>query len=105
MLLFLRRIIKTKKNKMKKFLAIALIAVSFAACNDGEKKDETTGTADSLVIDANKMADEAKAMADSTNKAMADTMHNVMDTTSKMLDKAADKAKESTEKMMEKKKP
>lgn len=26
---------------MKKFLAIALIATSFVACNEGEKKEET----------------------------------------------------------------
>lgn len=35
---------------MKKFLAIALIAASFAACNEGEKKTEETTTVDTTVV-------------------------------------------------------
>lgn len=35
---------------MKKFLAIALIAVSFAACNEGEKTEETTITTEDTTM-------------------------------------------------------
>lgn len=76
---------------MKKLLAIALITVSFAACNDAEKKDETPAANDSLVTDANKMADSAKMMADTASKMMADTTHKMADTAKKMMNKAADK--------------
>ena len=49
---------------MKKFLAIALIAVSFAACNEGEKKaEETTPAADTTA-----QAPAAPAAADTTKK-------------------------------------
>ncbi len=52
---------------MKKFLAIALIAVSFAACNEGEKKaEETTPAADTTA-----QAPAAPAAADTTAPAPA----------------------------------
>lgn len=35
---------------MKKFLAIALIAASFVACNEGEKKEETTTPTDTTTV-------------------------------------------------------
>lgn len=63
---------------MKKFFAIALIAASFVACNEGEKTTETTvnqdsinavNTADSLAKVAAAAADTAKAAADTAAKA------------------------------------
>jgi hypothetical protein len=40
-------ILKLNNNiKMKKFLAIALIAASFVACNDAKKEETTTTTSD-----------------------------------------------------------
>lgn len=71
---------------MKKFFAIALIAASFVACNDGEKTTETTvnqdsinaaNTADSLAKVAQAAADTAQAAADTAAKAanaVADTL-------------------------------
>lgn len=45
---------------MKKFLAIALIAASFAACNEGEKKvEETTTTTETTVPAVDSMATPA----------------------------------------------
>ncbi len=63
---------------MKKFFAIAIIAASFVACNDGEKTTETTvnqdsinaaNTADSLAKAAQAAADTAQAAADTAAKA------------------------------------
>ena len=34
---------------MKKFLAVAVIAMSLVACNEGEKKEETTTTTTDLI--------------------------------------------------------
>lgn len=54
---------------MKKFLAIALIAASFTACNEGEKKaEETTPAADTTAVVA-----PAPAAADTTAKPAVDT--------------------------------
>jgi hypothetical protein len=60
----------TKKTKMKKFLAIALIAVSFTACNEGEKKAEetpaaTTDSAAAATAPAAPAADTTAKVADS----------------------------------------
>ncbi len=62
---------------MKKFLAIALIAATFAACNDA-KKEETTTTTDSTAVTpapAPATGDTVKAVVvDTTAKpAAADT--------------------------------
>ncbi|MFT3981018.1 MAG: hypothetical protein QM687_11145 [Ferruginibacter sp.] len=56
---------------MKKFFAIALIAASFVACNEGEKKEETvTPNADSVAAAAADSAAKAAAAAiDTTAKA------------------------------------
>ncbi len=35
---------------MKKFLAIALIAASFTACNDAKKEESTTTTTDTTTV-------------------------------------------------------
>jgi hypothetical protein len=48
---------------MKKLFAIALIAVSFAACNSGESSTEAT--ADSLSAQVEAVADSAQATIDS----------------------------------------
>ncbi|MCP9751426.1 hypothetical protein [Ferruginibacter sp. HRS2-29] len=58
---------------MKKFLAIAVIAASFVACNDGEKKVEET-----------KSTDTATVVTPATTTAPADTATVVKDTTVKV---------------------
>jgi cell shape-determining protein MreC len=59
-------ILKTKKTIMKKLFAIALIAVSFAACNSGETSTEgAEATADSLNAQVEAVADSAQATIDS----------------------------------------
>jgi PBP1b-binding outer membrane lipoprotein LpoB len=60
-------ILTTKKTIMKKLFAIALIAVSFAACNSAETKTEEAAeaTADSLNTQVEAIADSAKATIDS----------------------------------------
>ena len=63
---------------MKKFFAIAMIAATFVACNEGEKTETTNvnadsaaqaATADSLAKVAQAAADTAKAAADTAQKA------------------------------------
>ena len=64
---------------MKKFFAIALIAASFVACNDGEKKEETTTPAADTTATT-----PAPAVADTTAPVEADTTAPVVaDTTKK----------------------
>ena len=62
---------------MKKLFAIALIAASFTACNEGEKKAEETPATDttSVVVPATTPVDTAApVVADTTAKpAAADT--------------------------------
>jgi hypothetical protein len=67
---------------MKKFFAIALIAASFVACNEGEKTTETVvnqdsinavKTADSLAEAAKMTSDSAKMVSDSA-KAASDSI-------------------------------
>jgi hypothetical protein len=63
---------------MKKFLAIAVIAVSFVACNDGEKKTEETKTSDTSVVvtpstDATKTPDTSVVVKDTTVKVTTST--------------------------------
>lgn len=60
---------------MKKFLAIALIAASFAACNEGETKVEETTTTETTVPAVDSMATPA-------GDSMA--IPAAMDTTTKM---------------------
>ncbi|MBC7536684.1 MAG: hypothetical protein H7258_13420 [Ferruginibacter sp.] len=61
---------------MKKFLAIALIAASFTACNDAKKEESTTSTSDTATIvtpsEAPKM-DTVKVVTDSTVKTTVTT--------------------------------
>lgn len=69
---------KNKNKQMKKLFAIALIAASFTACNEGEKKAEETPATDttSVVVPATTPVDTAAAApaADTTAKpAAADT--------------------------------
>lgn len=74
---------KTKKTIMKKLFAIALIAVSFAACNSAETSTEEAAeaTADSITSAVDSTADAAKesidstaAVADSTAEAAVDSL-------------------------------
>ena len=53
---------------MKKvILALAIVSVTFAACNnDGEKKEETTTTKDTATVAT--MPDSVKVVTDSTVK-------------------------------------
>lgn len=61
---------------MKKFLAIALIAASFTACNDEKKEETTTTTTDTTTIvtpaEAPKM-DTVKVVTDTTVKTTVTT--------------------------------
>ena len=65
-----------KFSKMKKFFAIAIIAASFAACNNSgdktESKDSTTVSPDTTTMapaDTSKMSvDTTKMSADTTKK-------------------------------------
>ena len=50
---------------MKKVLAIALIAATFAACNNGDKKVEETKTSDTTKVIT---ADTATVVTDTTVK-------------------------------------
>lgn len=52
---------------MKKFLAIAVIAASFTACNDTSKKVEETKTSDTTSVVAPKM-DTTMVVKDTTVK-------------------------------------
>lgn len=80
--LFLIRVLRLKyfiKNKkittMKKFFAIAIIAASFAACNNsGEKKDTPDTTKVDTAVTTTPPADTSKmAPADTSKMAPADT--------------------------------
>jgi hypothetical protein len=74
--------IKNQKNRtMKKFFAIAIIAVAFAACNNSGEKKEGADTA------AAKM-DTAAAKMD-TAAAKMDTAAAKMDTAATKMDSAA----------------
>ena len=58
---------------MKKFLAIAAIAISLVACNDEKKTEETTVTTDTTTV-LTPMTDTTVApMMDTTMAPMADT--------------------------------
>lgn len=59
---------------MKKFLAIALIAASFVACNEGEKTETTTPNADSAAAVVDSTAAAANATVDSAAKAATATV-------------------------------
>lgn len=63
---------------MKKFLAIAVIAASFVACNEGEKKvDETKSTTtDTATVVTPQPAETAKVVTttDTTVKVTTDTI-------------------------------
>ncbi len=51
---------------MKKFLAIALIATSFVACNDGETKTEEVTGSDTAVTVITPAADTVTTVTDTT---------------------------------------
>lgn len=69
----------TKNSKMKKFFAIAIIAASFAACNNS---GEGSGAKDTTTVAP---VDTTSKMADTTNKMSADTSHKMSaDTSHKM---------------------
>jgi hypothetical protein len=89
----LRPILKSKKLKMKKFLAVAAIATFMVSCSDAKKEETTVTTADSVTMETPVMSNQA----DSNNKMMdqqADTSKmDKMTDTSKM-DKGADKMEE-----------
>ncbi|MFM6924295.1 MAG: hypothetical protein ACKOU7_02245 [Ferruginibacter sp.] len=55
---------------MKKvILALAIVSVSFAACNNNEKKEEATPAADTTKVEAPAPVDTTKApVADTTKK-------------------------------------
>ncbi len=55
---------------MKKFLAVAVIAASFVACNDADKKVEENKTSDTttVVTPATAKADTALVVRDTTVK-------------------------------------
>ncbi|MDB5203818.1 MAG: hypothetical protein JWQ27_3227 [Ferruginibacter sp.] len=58
---------------MKKFLAIAIIAASFTACNDTEKKVDEVKTSDTSVITTPAVADTMKVVTDTTVKTTVTT--------------------------------
>lgn len=58
---------------MKKFLAIALIATSFAACNEGETTTENTVT-DTTTVVTPATADTMQVVTDTTTTVTVDTL-------------------------------
>ena len=71
---------KTNKT-MKKFLAIALIAATFAACNDGEKTETKVeaidSTADARIEAVEEKADSTIDKIDSTRDVKIDSVKAV----------------------------
>lgn len=58
---------------MKKvILALAIVSVTFAACNDGDKSSETTTTSDTTVVAT--PADSVTVVTDTTIKVTTDTL-------------------------------
>ena len=66
---------------MKKFLAVALIAASFAACNEGDKKVEETGS-DTTTVVTPVTPDTTQIVTDTTVTTTTTTME-AKDTTKK----------------------
>jgi len=67
---------------MKKFLAIAVIAATFTACNDEKKAEETTVTKDTMTVvtpDTTTVvaADTATVVNTTTTTTTSDTMNKV----------------------------
>ncbi|HMI78798.1 MAG TPA: hypothetical protein VK484_08390 [Ferruginibacter sp.] len=59
---------------MKKvILALAIVSVTFAACNDG-KTEETTSTSDTTTVVTPAPADTAVVVTDTTMKVTTDTI-------------------------------
>ena len=71
---------------MKKFFAIALIAASFVACNEGEKTTETVVNQDSI---------NAANTADSLQKAAVNTVDSTANKATDAIDSTAKAAKDS----------
>lgn len=59
---------------MKKvILALAIVSVTFAACNDGDKSSETTTTSDTTTVAT--PADSVTVVTDTTIKVTTDTLN------------------------------
>ena len=58
---------------MKKFLAIALIATSFVACNEGETKTEETTNKDTSTVIVPAAQDTLTVVNDTTTKVTVST--------------------------------
>jgi hypothetical protein len=89
---------KVKINKMKKFLAILLVAGFMISCNNSAETSATAAadsvkTADSLA----KVAAEAVTAVDSTKKAADSTIKATVDTVKAATDKMVEKAKDVKE--------
>lgn len=59
---------------MKKFLAIALIAASFVACNEGETTTEETVSDTTTIVEPATM-DTMQVVTDSTTTVTVDTLN------------------------------
>ena len=60
---------------MKKvILALAIVSVSFAACNNADKKEETTETKDTSTVVAPKTPDTMTVVKDTMVKTTIDTL-------------------------------
>jgi hypothetical protein len=57
---------------MKKFLAIALIAASFAACNNSSDKPDAAATEAKRIADSTRVADSLKNVSDAAIPTAAD---------------------------------
>lgn len=58
---------------MKKFLAIALIATSFVACNEGETKTNESTSSDTTTVVAPAAVDTMQVITDTTTKVTVTT--------------------------------
>ncbi len=72
---------------MKKFFAIAIVAVAFTACNNSAEETKTT-------------ADSAVKAIDSTVSAVKDSVSNIADSAAKKIDSTASAVKDSVTKKM-----
>ena len=58
---------------MKKFLAIALIATSFVACNEGETKTNESTSSDTTTVVTPAAVDTMQVITDTTTKVTVTT--------------------------------
>jgi hypothetical protein len=106
--LFLRPIIQTKKQKMKKLLSTLAIAAIMVSCNDSKNDDTTTPGSDTSnpamdAAAADRKADTAILINDTAHK----MIEKMPDSGTKMMDKMNDTFHSKADKMKaaEKKKP